>query len=205
MHTKLTYRTQKLVLADKLGQAARRSLDAPSGSRRRYRRRHAALAASIAALILGALPSLASAQSLNSVAIATGSSSSWLVLDVSGAATYPGAPVVQWYANGGSNQRWNFVDLGNNQERIVNQNSSMCLTTDGVAGDQVFQWPCNNSDPHQVWSGALTQYWGGFHGLMNPASGLYLDVSGDNRWAGGQLITWWWNGSSGDVFSYQQF
>jgi hypothetical protein len=31
------------------------------------------------------------------------------VADVSGASTNDGAPVVQWSANGGTNQQWQFV------------------------------------------------------------------------------------------------
>lgn len=46
-----------------------------------------ALAAAIAALTLAAVPSLASAQSLNTAAIDTDSSGGFLVLDVNGAST----------------------------------------------------------------------------------------------------------------------
>ena len=58
----------------------------------RRRRLNMALGAAIAALTLAAVPSLASAQSLNTVAIDTDSSGGFLVLDVNGASTTPGAP-----------------------------------------------------------------------------------------------------------------
>src|SRR5690348_14511215 len=76
------------------------------------RLRHTAVAAAIAAVAMVALPGLASAQQLNSVSIDTFRSSGTLVLDVNGASTTPGAPIIQWFRNGGSNQRWNVVDLG---------------------------------------------------------------------------------------------
>jgi Ricin-type beta-trefoil lectin domain-like len=61
----------------------------------------------------------------------------YLVLDVSGASMYPGAPVIDWYENGGANQDWLFAPVQgtSNTYEIVNLNSNMCLTTDGVAGD----------------------------------------------------------------------
>jgi Ricin-type beta-trefoil lectin domain len=113
-----------------------------------------ALAAILAAVALAAVPSLASAQSLNSVAISTDASLDTLVLDVAGASTSVGAPVIQRYLNNGSDQRWNFVQLPDGNEHIVNQSSGMCLTTDGVAGDQVTQWTCNGSSQEE-WRGTL--------------------------------------------------
>ena len=56
----------------------------------RRRRLNMALGAAIAALTLAAVPSLASAQSLNSVSIDPDSAAGYLVLDVNGASTTPG-------------------------------------------------------------------------------------------------------------------
>ena len=36
----------------------------------------------------------------------------WLLLDVSGGSTSPGAQVIDWWANGGSNQVWTFYPPG---------------------------------------------------------------------------------------------
>ena len=168
----------------------------------RRRRLNAALAAAIATLMLAAVPSLASAQSLNSVSIDPGIANGYLVLDVNGASTTPGAPVIQWLRNGNSNQRWNFVGLPDGGEQIVNQNSGMCLTTDGVAGHWVYQWPCDRSNSHQDWRGETVL--GGANGLYNRYSGLWLDVNGGSPWPGAHLITWYGNGSEGQVFGYTQ-
>ena len=35
-----------------------------------------------------------------------------LLLDVQGGSTQPGAPVIDWYANGGANQEWTFSTTG---------------------------------------------------------------------------------------------
>jgi hypothetical protein len=64
--------------------------------------------------------------------------SSGMNLDVEGASTAPGGRVIQWPADGGTNQNWGFTT----HDYLKNQNSGMCLTTDGVAGDQLYQKPC---------------------------------------------------------------
>jgi len=164
------------------------------------RLRHTAVAAAIAAVAMVALPGLASAQQLSSVSIDTFRSSGTLVLDVNGASTTPGATVIQWFRNGGSNQRSNVVDPGYGNELIVNQNSGMCLTSDGVAGHWVYQWPCENSNEHQQWVGDLDSITSHVTSLMNVASGQYLDVNGDSPWPGAHLITWYWDQSAGEGF-----
>src|SRR5436189_2665007 len=103
-------------------------------------RRPRALAATLlAGLAVAAIPATAGAQSLQSVAITTGSSGGTLALDVSGGSIDNGAGVIQWVGNFSGHQRWNFVDQGDGTETIVNQNSGKCLTTDGVDGDQLYQ------------------------------------------------------------------
>jgi len=124
----------------------------------------------------------------------------YLVLDVSGASTYPGAPVIDWYENGGANQDWLFLPEGTGDTyEIVNVNSNMCLTTDGVAGDQVYQEPCTGSTS-QLWNTGLygsSDYW---H-IQSAYSGLYLDVSGDSPWAGASIDTWYDNGGENQYFA----
>lgn len=203
MHSSIAYETQKLLLQERLRDAELRSLRAPVAQRPRHRRRRSVLAAAIAALALAAVPSLASAQSLNSVAIATNSSGITAVLDVSGAATWPGAPVIQWWGNFGSNQRWNLAQLPDGNEHIVNQNSGMCLTTDGVAGDQVYQEPCGEYVTEE-WQGTLNRVFSRGNTLKNPWSGLYLDVSGNSGWPGAPIITWYYDGTNGEYFQYYQ-
>jgi hypothetical protein len=172
----------------------------------RRRRGRAAVAAAVATAALAALPSLAGAQNLQHVAIGTHVSSGNLVLDVSNAATYPGAPVIQWYGNFGTNQRWNIQDVsGTPYEEIVNQNSGQCLTTDGTPGHWLYQWPCSaHPGWQQLWKSSLSQgpfaTWAG----VQSADGQYLDVEGNSGQAGAHLITWMADNTNGEYFDYYQ-
>jgi Ricin-type beta-trefoil lectin domain-like len=136
-----------------------------------------------------------------------------LVLDVSGASTSPGAPVINYWDKSGfstdANQYWTVYPFFGYQwyYYIVNQNSGQCLTSDGVAGDQVYQWPCVGS-PYQQWTrneydvgpsgpdfgSRLADTW------QSVASGLYLDVSQDSPWPGAAIDTWYWNGGANQYF-----
>jgi hypothetical protein len=164
-------------------------------------------AALVSAALIG--PVAANAQSLSSVAISTEASGDVLVLDVSGGSMSAGGGVIQWYGNNGSNQRWNFVQLPNGNEHIVNQKSGMCLATDGAAGHQLFQWYCNDSDPGEEWHGTLSSnfdsdFFKYGHTLVNPHSGLAMDVEGASRWAGARLVGWYNSGTDNQDFRYYQ-
>ncbi|MBV9451138.1 MAG: RICIN domain-containing protein [Streptosporangiaceae bacterium] len=124
----------------------------------------------------------------------------FLLLDVSGGSTYPGAPVIDWTANGGANQDWLFQPSGgSNSYQIVNVNSNMCLTTDGAAGDQVFQDPCTGA-ANQQWLTSLSPGNGRAYTIQSAFSGLYLDVSGDSPWEGTAIDTWPYNGGYNQQF-----
>ena len=61
---------------------------------------------------------------------------------------------------------------------IVNQNSGQCLTTNGYAGAQVYQAPCDGvSQPNaQVWYTGLRPNTGGDGwAIMSMATGFFLD------------------------------
>jgi hypothetical protein len=170
---------------------------------RRLRRSRALTASLLAGLVVAAVPAAAHAQSLHNVAIATEASGATTVLDVSGASTANGAPVIQWYGNFGGNQRWNFVDQGDGTETIVNQNSGKCLTTDGVNGDQLFQFVCVNA-PSQRWQSNIEPVDQHLRTIRNPWSGLDMDVSGGSFWAGAAIIGWYPNGGDNQYFNYYQ-
>jgi hypothetical protein len=154
-------------------------------------------AASTTALALGALaaaPGVASAasQQLNSVAISINADANLAVLDVAGSSVDPGASVIPWTLTAGSNQRWNFVPLPDGNEKIVNQNSGMCLTTDGIPGTPIYQQRCivdgYGAGPLQEWTGALfpaIRYGTPYAGpdtsyLRNPVSNMRVSLSTSN-------------------------
>jgi Ricin-type beta-trefoil lectin domain-like len=170
-----------------------------------FSRRPRALAvAALAGLALAAVPAAASAQSLQNVSIATAASYNSLVLDVVGGSTDNGAKVVQWYGYGGGNQRWNVVDQGDGTETIVNQNSGKCLTTDGVAGRQLYQFTCVGA-ASQKWRGTLTSVFNpDANVLINDGTGLVMDVNGASATAGAAIVAWHYNGGRNQYFSYYQ-
>lgn len=123
-----------------------------------------------------------------------------LLVDVNGGSRAPGANVIDWYANGGGNQVWTFIPFGNNTYEIQNANSGLCLTTDGIAGDGVYQLQCAGAAP-QKWSTALTPAAFGAYPIQSAYSGLYLDVAGNTPWAGATIDTWYWNGQNNQYFA----
>lgn len=126
-----------------------------------------------------------------------------LVMDVAGASLAPGAAVMQWFPNGGPNQRWRFDPLGGDVYKIVSDGSGLVLDVAGastVAGARLMQWP---------WNGGGNQQWrvmpmssvatGGDPGLVqitSVGSGQAVDVAGASTAAGAALIQWPWNGGS---------
>lgn len=174
-----------------------------------------AVAAAIAvAGALALLPAAASAQTfVHNVSLNTGASANGMVLDVSGASTAVGAPVIQWYQNGGDNQRWNIVPDFNGYEHIINVHSGLCLATNGQPGNQVTQWPCSNSTQEDWQDTGLnsSQYFseGADPGeyIYNPESHMYLNINGASPFAGAQLIAWYYQDSTSlqnELFNYTQ-
>ncbi len=90
---------------------------------------------------------------------------------------------------------------GANTYELVNANSNQCLTTDGVPGHQVVQYPCHGS-PGQLWVTSLTsQDRANAKNIFNSWSGLDLDVNGDNPWPGTAIDVWYPNGGYNQTFA----
>jgi hypothetical protein len=113
--------------------------------------------------------------------------SDWLNIAVSGGSTSPGAPIIQWWADGGAEQEW-LLPISYEEGPIINENSQMCITTDGVPGDTLTQEPCDGS-ANQNWMA----WYGGDGPTMfeNMTYGLVMDVYGYNMWAGGVIDGWY--------------
>jgi hypothetical protein len=132
-----------------------------------------------------------------------------LDVDVSNASTSPGAGVDDWWSKltDNANQRWTFVNITPSQPNlffIVNQNSGMCLTTNGAAGEQVYQEPCGAPGVNvygQIWNTGLRPNTGldGW-AIQSYGSGLFLDVYGDSPWPGAYIDTWYANGGANQFF-----
>jgi len=161
----------------------------------------AATAAIAGATTLGAAGAAeASTYQFNNIYLGAVSSAGSLMLDVSGGSTAPGAPVVQWWLNGGSNQKWNVNVLPDGNSQIINVKSGQCLTTDMVAGDGLYQFPCVSA-PSQEWAiyGMTTNDFIG-RAIYNPASGLDVDIYRSSRAAGATVDAWYLNGADNQRF-----
>jgi hypothetical protein len=124
-------------------------------------------------------------------------SNPFLFLDVNGGSTGDGAPIIQWSLSG-DNQVWTFQPAGSAYQ-IVNRHSGKCITTDGVAGHQVYQWYCHGTD-NQLWATSLTP--GNLTGytIRNIGSGLFMDVAGGSGAQGAAIDTWYRNGGPNQFF-----
>jgi alpha-L-fucosidase len=116
-----------------------------------------------------------------------------MVVDNGNTAT-AGAAVIQWGANGGTPQQWQFVDAGSGYFKVVSVKSGMVLDCGGsltAGATNVVQ---------QVWTGSSNQQWqvissgGGYFRIANRTSGLVFD-SGGSVAQGSVLKQWTWSGS----------
>jgi hypothetical protein len=159
----------------------------------RWNKRPGVLAAIAAAASLALIPASASAAARGSVyGGATFSNvtisvlnDSNMVLDVAGASRADGAPVIQWYRNGGANQRFNIVPDANGWEHIQSVSSGKCLATNGQPGNGITQWPCSNST-QEDWVAPPANFAGYF---QNPESGMFFNIPDARRLtAGAQVV-----------------
>jgi hypothetical protein len=110
--------------------------------------------------------------------------------------------VVQWYNDGTAEQKWYFDSVydatsGFEGYLLRNENSGQCLSTDGVAGDTLFQEACNPGIETEWFTRGNS---GSDNYFYNRYTGLYLDVSGYNYAAGANMDLWYWNGGDNQWF-----
>ena len=110
-------------------------------------------------------------------------------VDVDGASTSNGAPVIQWGWNGGDNQKWQLVPVHDGSFRFKNVHSGKVLDNPGTS--------MASGEPLDQWEDALgrNQWWrlvpaatAGYCRLVNVASGLCLDVANGSSTAGSRLV-----------------
>ena len=101
----------------------------------------------------------------------------------------------------GANQKWSLPTNGHGgiagaTGYVQNQYSGMCIETDGVAGNAVYQAPCNGSarqqwhfSDFQVWNWSDLEYVTYYH-ITNPNSGLELNANQDRFDNGTAVIVW---------------
>lgn len=112
------------------------------------------------------------------------------LLDVFNASTADGANVVQWTANGQTNQQWRFQDLGGGYFQIASVNSGKCLDVSGAGtadGVRVVQWACH-SGTNQQWR--IQDLGTGYLQLVARHSNKCLDIQGAATTDGAQAVQW---------------
>lgn len=118
------------------------------------------------------------------------------LLDASGAGTADGTPVIQWGANGGTNQQWKLTATGDGYYTIT-----------GVAGGKALDLPDVSTLPGtqlNLWgaNGGTNQHWllapsdGGRYVIESRATGDVLDVSNAARTDGAKVIQWYRTGGT---------
>ncbi len=116
--------------------------------------------------------------------------------------TDPYHRIIQWYNDGGAEQKWYFdsvydASYGFEGYLLRNANSGLCLSTDGYAGDTVYQVTC---DPTNTAEWFWRETSGTDNRFDNRSTGLYLDVSGYSYAAGANMDLWYWNGGENQWF-----
>ena len=122
--------------------------------------------------------------------------------DISGASTSAGAALVQWSANSGTNQQFDFADAGNGDWRIRARHSGMMLQVSGTGtGADITQQPTSTATSQQ-WQ--VTDHGGGTISLTNRASGLAMDVWSAATTDGARISQWNPTGSANQRFELRR-
>ncbi|HEY7057644.1 MAG TPA: RICIN domain-containing protein [Vicinamibacterales bacterium] len=111
-------------------------------------------------------------------------------LDVEGRSTANAANVQQWEFGGGSNQKWDVIDLGRGEYAIVSQGSNKVLTVADASADDganIVQYRWNGGD-NQRWR--IERSGGGFFEIVNVNSDKCLDVEGKKTDNGVRIQQW---------------
>jgi hypothetical protein len=114
-------------------------------------------------------------------------------LNVSGASTADGAAIVQWTYAGGTNEKWQLVDLGGSYYWFKNVNSGKAAVVQSAStanGAAVVQWTFGGSNTNDEWR--LDDLGGGYYRFVNHNSGKVMDVSGGSTANGAIIDQWRW-------------
>ncbi|MDN0196247.1 RICIN domain-containing protein [Streptomyces sp. S.PNR 29] len=119
------------------------------------------------------------------------------VMDVSGASTSNGGPVIQYTWSGSANQQWKLLPDYDGSYRLSNVNSGKVLEVPGSStssGTALDQWSDTNGT-NQWWK-LVPAATSGYYRLVNIKSGLCADVQSGSTADGAKVIQWPANGGS---------
>jgi sugar lactone lactonase YvrE len=124
------------------------------------------------------------------------------VVDVFGGSSADGATIIQYVYHTGTNQQWQFVDVGGGYTKIVSRNSGKIMDVNGgstAVGANMLQEP---------YTGAASQQWqfvnigGGYSKIINRNSGLALDVTGASLYDAALLIQTTYTGATSQQWQF---
>jgi hypothetical protein len=128
---------------------------------------------------------------------------SGMALDDPGSSTANGTKMEQWTVNGGSNQKWQLTNEGNNVVELVNVASAKALDVPNnstTAGTDIDQWSLSGGN-NQRWT--VVSKGSGYYELVNVNSGMALDVTGASKTAGALIDQWNVSGNSNQLWKFQ--
>jgi hypothetical protein len=118
------------------------------------------------------------------------------VLDVSGGGTNDGTEVVQFPTNGGDNQRFLAVPVGNGYVRLVAKHSGKVLDVSGASNDngaKVVQWTWHGGDNQRFKIEPVGIAADGYSRIIAKHSGKVLDVLNSSTDVNASIVQWDWN------------
>lgn len=110
------------------------------------------------------------------------------VVDINGASKVAGAPAIQYYQNGDTNQQWQLAATSGGYYKLTNRNSGQALEVSGASTTNaapIIQNP-DNGATHQQWQLAANA--DGYYKLTNRNSSQVLDVGGASTAAAAGLV-----------------
>jgi hypothetical protein len=117
--------------------------------------------------------------------------------DVVNQSTADGANLVQYGCNGGANQHFQVLDLGNRYHQLLARHSNRCLTVPSsstVDGVQIQQRACAAGNTSQQWQ--IADLGGGHFRLTARHSGKCLDVAGFSSADSARIVQYACNGGT---------
>ncbi len=120
-------------------------------------------------------------------------------LDVEGRSNRDAANVQQWTCGGGSNQKWDVIELGRGQFAIISRGSNKALTVSGGGRDganiEQFRWSGGENQRWRVDKGRNDTYQ-----IISVSHNSCLDVEGAKREDGANVQLWGCSGGANQAW-----
>ncbi|BDI28700.1 hypothetical protein CCAX7_007510 [Capsulimonas corticalis] len=128
---------------------------------------------------------------------------SGLVLDDPAASRSP-VQLIQWGVNGGENQEWRAVNMGNSCWKFENVSSHLSLKVAGASTDlgAAIEQNVSSKDASEQW--ILSPVGDGTYKIVNRGNGLLIDDAGASLDPGTGMLQWYDNGGSNQHWTFER-